>query len=309
MTDKGEAAEGGATKAPTPNRCFFQISIGGEIQKEKIIMELDTRNCPKTSQSFLAMCTSAGRTAPKSPQPTYRGCEFHRVVPGFVVQGGDFERFDGTGGYSLLFGKHFADEYLQGKHDKAGLLSMANSGKNTNGSQFFITLQATPHLDGKHVMFGQVSRGMDVVHKMVDVERDARDRPITLQKITIVDCGVVKESNCEDRRDACRPKTAKKQKKHSRSSSKKRKRSHSDDETSGSSTDEDSSSDMSRERPRKKSHYQTRKNKRKRRSHSSDESNSSVCSKIHARDRKKKKDKKRRKTHKEKKRKRKRSSS
>jgi peptidyl-prolyl isomerase G (cyclophilin G) len=307
MTDTKRDSEAAGS---VPNRCFFEISIGGEIQPENIVMQLDTKNCPKTSRSFMALCTSSEKTTKTLPQPTYRGCEFHRVVPGFVVQGGDFERFDGTGGYSPLFGNKFADEYLQGKHDQKGLLSMANSGRNTNGSQFFITLQATPHLDGKHVVFGRVVQGMDTVQRMVNVERDGRDRPVSLQKITIVDCGLIAEGSQADGREAHRTKkTKKKRKKHSRSSSKKRKRAHrSDDETSQSSYTDPSDDESHRKLKRKKKSRASKKSHSK--ASSSDESScSGDSSSPNEKPRRKRREKKRKKKHKEKRQRRDRSSS
>mmetsp|Transcript_18158 Transcript_18158/g.43899 ORF Transcript_18158/g.43899 Transcript_18158/m.43899 type:complete len:168 (-) Transcript_18158:667-1170(-) len=157
-------------------QCWLQVSIGGEVQSQPIVIELKVDKCPKTCRSFIALCSEPspdGRTTKQKPLPTYRGCEFHRVVPGFCVQSGDFERFDGTGGYSPLFGRNFPDENLgnkHNKHDQEGVVSMANSGPNAQGSQFFITLKSVPHLDSKHVVFGQVIAGMDVVHKMAEVE-------------------------------------------------------------------------------------------------------------------------------------------
>jgi peptidyl-prolyl isomerase G (cyclophilin G) len=200
-----------------------------------------------------------------------------------MVQAGDFERFDGTGGYSPLWGNKFPDENLTGrcsKHDQAGVLSMANSGRDTNGSQFFITLQATPHLDGKHVVFGRVMSGMDSIMKMVQVERDARDRPVSLQKIVIADCGVggINEET-ESRLADHRSKKHSKKKKKKRSRSKKRK--YSDSNSSDSSTssarnnkkrrrrDEDSSvsstdSSSGNKRRRKKKHKSRKRKGNKR---------------------------------------------
>mmetsp|Transcript_18159 Transcript_18159/g.43901 ORF Transcript_18159/g.43901 Transcript_18159/m.43901 type:complete len:347 (-) Transcript_18159:130-1170(-) len=188
-------------------RCWLQVSIGGEVQSQPIVIELKVEKCPKTCRSFIALCSESSRddkTTKQGPLPTYRGCEFHRIVPGFCVQSGDFERFDGTGGYSPLFGRNFPDENLgskQNKHDQEGVVSMANSGPNTQGSQFFITLKSVPHLDSKHVVFGQVIAGMDVVHKMAEVERDAKDRPIQMQRIRIEDCGTGSGSGRSTQRD------------------------------------------------------------------------------------------------------------
>mmetsp|Transcript_12409 Transcript_12409/g.26264 ORF Transcript_12409/g.26264 Transcript_12409/m.26264 type:complete len:408 (-) Transcript_12409:386-1609(-) len=208
-------------------QCFLRISIGGEVLPQDIVIELDTLNRPKTTRSFLSLCTTSGgnannsnddndsaiRTSKRSPQPTYRGCEFHRIVPGLCVQAGDWERFDGTGGYSPLYGRNWDDEGASptpgafatksnnnnkssrvNKHDREGIVSMANSGRaNTNGSQFFVTLKPTPHLDGKHVVFGRVLSGMESVRKMETVERGEKDRPVSLQRIVIEDCGLLPE--------------------------------------------------------------------------------------------------------------------
>jgi len=189
--------------------CFLKISIGGEPLKE-IVIELDICNRPKTCRSFLALCTSSIRTTRRSPQQTYRGSEFHRIIPGMCVQGGDFEKFNGTGGYSVLYGRNWKDEELQISNNSKknsnnsininrhleGTISMANAGKpNSNGSQFFITVKPTPHLDANHVVFGRIISGMNTVRKMVDVERDNNNCPVSLQRIVIDDCGQLQQSS------------------------------------------------------------------------------------------------------------------
>ena len=176
-----------------PKHCFLRISIAGVLQKQTVVVKLFPEDCPKTCSNFVTLCSSEETTSRKFPSASYRGCEFHRIVPNFVVQGGDFERFDGTGGYSPLSqdkapGGKFDDENLTLKHDRPGIVSMANAGKDSNKSQFFITLQATPHLDRKHVVFGRVIAGMETVRRMVSVERDG-DRPVSLQRVVIQDCG------------------------------------------------------------------------------------------------------------------------
>lgn len=172
-----------------PEFCHLNISIAGEVQTEPIVIKLRPEECPKTCRNFIALCSSNERTSRRKPHPSYRGCEFHRIIDGFMVQGGDFEKFDGTGGYSPLFGRTFDDENLLASHDCAGVVSMANCGRNRNGSQFFITLRSTQHLDGKHVVFGNVIHGMESVRAMLNAEREG-DKPVPLQRIVVQDCSI-----------------------------------------------------------------------------------------------------------------------
>lgn len=180
--------------------CHFRVSIAGSPPRT-IVFQLRPDKCPKTCDNFVTLCQSPATakrpSAPAQPtaQPTYRGTEFHRIIPKFMIQGGDFTKFDGTGGYcapSTNDGRQtFADENFDISHDREGTLSMANRGKNTNGSQFFITLGKTLHLDKKHVAFGHVVRGMDVVHEISRVETEGDNgRPSMLQRVVIVDCGL-----------------------------------------------------------------------------------------------------------------------
>ncbi|KAH7909845.1 cyclophilin-like domain-containing protein [Hygrophoropsis aurantiaca] len=158
---------------------FFDVAIGNNTP-ERIVFKLYDDVVPKTATNFRDLATGAEGYG-------YAGSGFHRIIPEFMLQGGDFTNHDGTGGKSI-YGAKFADENFKLKHTKPGLLSMANAGKNTNGSQFFITTVKTDWLDGKHVVFGEVVQGMDVVKKIEKVG-SATGKPSV--KVVIKSSGVV----------------------------------------------------------------------------------------------------------------------
>lgn len=163
-------------------RVFFDITHNGN-SLGRITMELFDDIVPRTAENFRALCTGEKSTPGNSL--TYKNSSFHRVIPRFMCQGGDFTNHNGTGGKSI-YGAKFADENFKMKHTEPGILSMANAGPNTNGSQFFICTVPCPWLDGKHVVFGKIVEGLEVAKK---VEQLGSDSGRVNGKVVIADCG------------------------------------------------------------------------------------------------------------------------
>ncbi|XP_074841289.1 NK-tumor recognition protein isoform X2 [Carettochelys insculpta] len=169
-------------------QCFFDIEINRE-PVGRIMFQLFSDVCPKTCKNFLCLCSGEkgiGKTTGK--KLCYKGSTFHRVVKNFMIQGGDFSEGNGKGGESI-YGGYFKDENFVLKHDRAFLLSMANRGKHTNGSQFFITTKPAPHLDGVHVVFGLVISGFEVIEQIENLKTDTASRPYA--DVRVIDCGVL----------------------------------------------------------------------------------------------------------------------
>ncbi|KAI9655252.1 MAG: peptidyl-prolyl cis-trans isomerase cpr6 [Alyxoria varia] len=167
------------------SRVFFDLNIETEYIG-RAIFELHDDIVPKTAENFRVLCTGEKGTSDTGAKLHFKGSKFHRVIKQFMIQGGDFTAGNGTGGESI-YGDKFDDENFEEKHTKPFLLSMANAGPGTNGSQFFVTTVATPHLDGKHVVFGELLFGKSIIRRLEHTPTQSNDKPV--HDCIIADCG------------------------------------------------------------------------------------------------------------------------
>ncbi|KAG0744210.1 hypothetical protein G6F57_006505 [Rhizopus arrhizus] len=168
-------------------KVFFDVAVNGK-PSGRLTFKLFSDTVPKTAENFRALCTGEKGTGVSGKPLHYKGSHFHRIIPGFMAQGGDFTMGNGRGGESI-YGHKFNDENFTLKHTGKGVLSMANAGPNTNGSQFFITFDKTPWLDGNHTVFGQLVEGNQILEIL---EQHGTQSGMPTAKIEIVDCGEIK---------------------------------------------------------------------------------------------------------------------
>ena len=179
---KAAPAASSAVKGGVHSSVFMDVCVGSNCGR--ITMDLHA-STPVTSENFRALCTGEKGMGGSGKPLHFKGSKFHRVIPGFMAQGGDFTRGNGTGGESI-YGEKFADENFVETHTGRGDLSMANAGPNTNGSQFFLCFTATPHLNGAHVVFGKVVDGLDMLDAM---EKVGSNSGACRENVVIKDCG------------------------------------------------------------------------------------------------------------------------
>ncbi|XP_027129907.1 NK-tumor recognition protein isoform X2 [Larimichthys crocea] len=235
-------------------QCYFDVELNRE-PVGRIVFQLFSDICPKTSKNFLCLCTGEKGTGKITGKKLcYKGSTFHRVVKNFMVQGGDFTEGNGRGGESI-YGGYFEDENFTLKHDRAFLLSMANRGKDTNGSQFFITTKMAPHLDGVHVVFGVVISGFEVIKKIEGLKTDSASRPYA--DVRVMDCGQLITKSANDVLEGKRKRTS-----HSADSSL---NSHESSSQFSSSVGSESESDEKHKHHKHKRHVKSKRSKRKRR--------------------------------------------
>ncbi|CAL8137852.1 unnamed protein product [Orchesella dallaii] len=230
MEEAGDTtvAAGAVTGGEVLPRCYFDVEIGG-ISAGRVVFELFSNVAPRSAENFRGLCTGEYGIGKTTEKPLhFKGTVFHRVIKEFMIQGGDFSKQNGTGGESV-YGGTFEDESFEMKHDAPYLLSMANRGKDTNGSQFFILTQAAPHLDGIHVVFGRVIYGQAIVKQIEGLPVDRKSRP--MQDVRIADCGEL---------------VLVKKKKKEKKPKKEKKRVSESDKSSGELTDSDSENEKKR---------------------------------------------------------------
>mmetsp|Transcript_11817 Transcript_11817/g.24118 ORF Transcript_11817/g.24118 Transcript_11817/m.24118 type:complete len:317 (-) Transcript_11817:421-1371(-) len=174
--------------APITSRVYLDVTLQNQ-PLGRIVIGLYGSTVPRTANNFRKLCEGTERLPQWKEPLSFRGSSFHRIIPGFMIQGGDFTNHDGTGGMSV-YGARFPDENFELKHVGPGVVSMANAGKDTNGSQFFICTAKTSHLDGRHVVFGVVEQGWDVVREIESVGSGS-GRPRA--SVVIADCGLLEE--------------------------------------------------------------------------------------------------------------------
>ncbi|XP_034562216.1 NK-tumor recognition protein isoform X2 [Notolabrus celidotus] len=235
-------------------QCYFDVELNRE-PVGRIVFQLFSDICQKTSKNFLSLCTGEKGTGKMTGKKLcYKGSTFHRVVKNFMIQGGDFTEGNGRGGESI-YGGYFEDENFTLKHDRAFLLSMANRGKDTNGSQFFITTKTAPHLDGVHVIFGVVISGFEVIKKIEGLKTDSASRPYA--DVRVVDCGQLFTKSANDVLEGKRKRTS-----YSAESSQNSHDSSSRFTTSGASESESEE----KHKQKQKKHFRKRSKKKRRES-------------------------------------------